>query len=167
MRKGLLERILDTASKVLPERIPQDDLLIDNIIMGASFFRKTNYLGVLGDMNFYLVIIGQGDSGFAYFNPSCDPPTSEELSDYVNKNVLETAKQAKHLPLRTALSDAAIGMYNRSVNLRPNEILKADGSYASKAAVRAGLLTSDIQSGENVLLVGAVSEIAREVLAKR
>lgn len=166
MEKSLLERTVDKAAKILPERVPSQDLLVDNIIIGRSFFRKTNCSTIFNDMSFYLAIIGQGDSGFAYFNPDGNVLQSDELSDYVNKNVFEAVRQAKHLPLKTVLSDAAIGIYNRSVNLQPHQIFKAEGSYASKAALRAELLTSDIISGENVLLVGAVSEIAREILAK-
>src|SRR3989344_5333983 len=166
MTQRLLLDTLDKAIEILPSRVPSEDLHIDNIILGSSCYRITNYSIALCDLNFYLTIIGQGDSGFAYFNPAEDNPTTRDLTKYVNQNVLEVVKQDLHFPLKTALIDAVVGIYNRSIGLQPNEIYKAEGSYAAKAAIRANLLTKDIQAGESVLLIGAVSEIAKEVLAR-
>jgi hypothetical protein len=167
MVQSLLEKTLNKSFELLRERVSDNDLLIDNIIIGTSFYRLTNYSTTLGDMSFYLAIIGQGDSGFAYFNPEANTHPPSETLNYVNKNVLDILSQDLPHPLRVALSDAVIGVYNRSEGLQPNNTFKAEGSYAYKAAVRANLLTEDIQPGENVLLVGAVSEIAKEVLTKK
>jgi hypothetical protein len=167
MKKGLLEVTLEKAYEVLPTRIPVEDFLIDNVIKGISYFRKSNYSEVLGDMCFYLAIVGQGEAGFAYFNPSPKTLNQDDLQRIVNKNVFTQAFETNDLPLKTALIDAITGLYNKSQGLRPNKVIKAEGSYQSKAAIRARLLTEGIKPAEKVLLVGAVSEIAREVLARQ
>jgi uncharacterized protein (DUF4213/DUF364 family) len=167
MTNNILEKILDKADKELSNKVLNENLVIDNIILGRSYFRKTNFSKALGDMAFYLVILDQGDSGFAYFNITDKKAMHNEHLSYINQSAIKIAREIQDLPLKTAIIDAITGVYNKTIKIQEHKTIKVNGSYANKASVRASLLTEDIVPNEKILLVGAVSEIAREIISKK
>ena len=81
------------------------------------------------------------------------------------KNVLEAFNdETLDIALRISCADAGMNIYNEYCGEKPTKIFICDGNIKEKANIRSRLLTQHISTGQKVLLIGAVSEIARDVL---
>lgn len=143
-----------------------DRFVIDNILSGRTYYRKSFLNRTLADLSFYLTILGSGSSGFAYHNGL--PVLGDHLSELINRSALQVLNGPDEIdfPLRISILDSAYGEYNRIHSIEPTRVFVRKGTYAETADFRSQLLVDQITSGQNVLLIGLVTQIARDMLAR-
>ena len=143
-----------------------DALLLDNILSGQTYYRKSSLENPLSDLSFYLTILDSGSAGFAYHNGI--PAQGETVRNLINRNALDVLAGDNELdfPLRTSILDAVYGEYNRVLGHRPDQIFTQGGSYQDKADFRSQLVTEGLSAGRRVLLVGLVTEFVRDMIAR-
>ena len=155
--------------KVLREsrRFGKDDMrtVIDNVIVGQSFFRKTGIVNPLEDMYLYLVILNDEHYGFAYNNGGW--PDGFNHLGIVNRDVRDVLSDMQ-TPLYGALEVALLdALADLTVPGSPLDwsysSFVASGTYTEKANTRARLVTELLPVGSSCLLIGAVSEIAEHM----
>lgn len=136
--------------------------IVDNILAGTSYYRKSSFDLALSDLSFYYCVLDNDTTGFAYFNKS--PLSEEQLIKLINKPVLGAAEDTTDIALRVALLDAAYGKYKHKSRIRRVKTYTITGGYKKKADFRSQLLTHDLH-GKRVVVVGLVSEFVRDLLA--
>jgi hypothetical protein len=122
---GFLSQAFDVLQSGLSNLSGTDALIVDNVLSGQSFFRKTGYDRVLDDMHYCMTILGDGDAGFSYHNT----PILQDILTIVNKYAPDVVGQVQHLPLKVSLIDAIASVYNRVNGIRPTESYAVNGSY--------------------------------------
>lgn len=134
---------------------------IGQIYVGQLYFSKLECIETFSDMFFYMTICRNGHAGFAYTNKTIN----ENLKRFINKSVLEVFEDdSLDMAIRIACADAAMHIYNEYSQEKPTDIFACKGNIKEKANIRSCLLAQYISEGQQVLLVGAVPEIARDVL---
>ena len=136
--------------------------VVDNILAGTSYYRKSSLGLALSDLSFYYCVLDNDTSGFAYFNES--PLSEEELIKLINTPILKAISSTTDIALRAALIDAAYSEYKFKPKIRPVKTHTITGGYKKKANFRSKLLTHDLL-GKHVVIVGLVSEFVRDLLA--
>ena len=142
----------------LGEASEAGQLRIDNIIVGTSFYTMKHSSAVFSDMRFCLVMLENG-YGFCYFQSDLDwqPQT------FVNQRIVDVLNQEIPLFLRTALVDA---IYSTLRKHSSSDVQLLSGALRKKARARAQIVLSVVASGSKVLMLGAVTELIEEALAK-
>lgn len=153
----ILDALEVEAREILKDR-DEEDLRIDNIILGKTLYTMKGEDAVFGDMNFCLILL-ENAYGFSYFQEEID----YSLRKLVNKSILNFNEDMPQY-VRVAALDAMYCLVNNKT-LRRKKWFKGD--LRKKASMRARVLLSGIPKGSNILLLGAVSEIIEESQFKR
>lgn len=164
-RLNFQDELLYDAARV-EELREGDALLLDNILSGQTYYRKSSLGSPLSDLSFYLSILDSGSAGFAYHNGA--PAQGDTVKSVINRNALDVLTEENDLdfPLRTSILDAVYGEYNRLLGNKPDQTFTQGGSYQAKANFRSQLVTEKTSSGQRVLLVGLVTEFVRDMVAR-
>lgn len=136
----------------------EQDLRIDNLILGKTLYTIKGSDTVFTDMNFCLVLF-ENAYGFSYFQDDID----YSLSEFVNKNALEILDKEPPTYLQVAILDALFCLINKDLLKNP---LSFKGSLREKATQRAAELLKPIPEKAKVLLLGAATEIIEEAQRK-
>lgn len=139
--------------------------VIDNILAGTTYYRKTSLAYPLADLSYYLTILESGASGFSYFHG--DPIGHQTLLSLIDRSPYEILKKERiPLSLRVSLLDSMYENYNRAILKKPTRTYMRNGNYHEKAKFRAKLLTKNIKPKSKVLMIGLVTEFLDELLNK-
>lgn len=153
----ILADLTKDAKRCLLDR--EDDLRIDNVIFGKSFYTMKDCGQVFSDMNFCLVLF-ENAYGFSYFHGKID----YSLNDFVNKNALNIIENGRiPIYMRVAIIDAMYCLINKKKFTNKTFFM---GGIKQKAKERAKVLLSSIPDEAKVLLLGAATEIIEEAKAK-
>lgn len=137
------------------DNIDQNDLRIDNIILGTSFYTMKDIDHVYSDMKFCLILLENG-YGFSYYQGDLN----FEIGSIVNKKITDVINDELPQPIKVALTDALYCL----INIDNKNIKFLQGSLRDKAKQRARCLLDNIPAESKVLLIGAVSEIIETAL---
>lgn len=152
-------KLLDRLIKEALRDVKKDDLRIDNIILGKSYYTMKDSKKIYSDMNLCLVLLGNA-YGFSYYQGVL----GYKIEKIINRSIVDVINEDIPHALKTALADALYCCLEKNNVSNDLGILKGD--LRSKAAKRAALLTEGISPGSKVLLIGAVSEIIELCLEK-
>lgn len=152
--------ILNTLLEEAKMHFVKDDenLRIDNIILGKSLYTIKDSDKVFTDMNLCLILF-ENAYGFSYFQGEID----YSIEKYVNKNAISILDQEISTYLKTAIIDALYSILNKDL-LENKNIFK--GNIRQKAQQRAQKLLEHIPDGSKLLILGAATEIIEEAKNK-
>src|SRR3989344_2332160 len=153
---SILTNLLDKARKSLVNR--ENDLRVDNLIIGKTTYTIKDSETVFTDMNFCLVLL-EDAYGFSYFQDEID----YSLGNFVNKNALEVVGKKIPTYLRVAIMDALFCLINKESF---KDKLIFEGNLRQKAKDRARVLLAQVPDKAKVLLLGAATEIIEEAKYK-
>ncbi len=153
---NILENLIKDAECQLAGR--ENDLRIDNIIVGKTLYTMKDCDKVFTDMNFCLILF-ENSYGFSYFQDDVD----YSLSRFVNKNALNVLNESIPNYMRVAIADAMHCLINNEKLSEPDVFT---GDIRKKAKKRAEVLLAHIPSGSKILLLGAATEIIDEAKSK-
>lgn len=153
---SILADLADQAKQHLNDS--EQDLRIDNLILGKTLYTIKDSDTVFTDMNFCLVLF-ENAYGFSYFQDDIN----YSLGEFVNKNAIEVLDKELPTYLRVAILDALFCLMNKDLLKSP---LSFKGSLRQKAAQRAAELLKPIPEKAKVLLLGAATEIIEEAQRK-
>lgn len=141
-------------------------LVIDNILSGHTYYRKSFLPDPLSDLSFYLSVLDSGAAGFAYHNGQ--PLKGKDVLSLIDRNALEvlSSNPELELPLRVSILDAAYGVHNQIKGRMPDKILSHSGSYVEKADFRSQLVTGRLRESSRVMLVGLVTQFVRDMVGR-
>lgn len=154
---SILENLIKDAECQLTGR--ENDLRIDNIIVGKTLYTMKDCDKVFTDMNFCLILF-ENSYGFSYFQDDVD----YSLSRFVNKNALSVLNESIPNYMRVAIADAMHCLINNEKISEPNVFT---GDIRKKAKKRAEVLLAHIPNGSKILLLGAATEIIDEAKSKK
>ena len=154
---NILENLINEAKQHLLKS--EEDLKIDNIILGKTLYTMKDSDIVFNDMNFCLILL-KNAYGFSYFQQEID----YSVGSFVNKNALKIIDQEMPNYMRVAITDALYCIINRKRFIN-KFIFKGD--IRQKARKRAKVLFDHIPGGSKILLLGAATEIIEEAITKK
>lgn len=123
---NILETLIRNATQILVNK--EENLRIDNIILGKTLYTMKNCDEVFTDMNFCLILL-ENAYGFAYFQDEID----YKLTKYVNKNIADVLKEDVPSYLKVALADALYCGLNNHTLRKPT--LLFTGNLRKKLAL--------------------------------
>ena len=133
-------------------------LHIGQVMEGVCIHTMSKVDGVVfNDLRFFLILTDRA-YGFAYHQGHIAPVTIAAL---VGKPLEEIVRWQLSPAIKTAVADCVYNAVNRPYRYR-----SFNGDVPRRAEQRAKTIVQDIEGGAKVLLLGAVSEIAREVVAR-
>lgn len=153
---SILNTLIDEAKSKLSNN--EDDLRIDNIILGKSLYTIKGSDKVFTDMNLCLVLF-ENAYGFSYFQGEID----YSVEKVVNKNAIEVLNQDLPPYLKIAVTDGLYSLINKDL-IADKSVFT--GNIRQKAIQRATKLLEHIPNGSKVLILGAATEIVEHAKEK-